>query len=205
ALDAQLASLNREKDVVGRVTEKYEQEMQSIGLSAKALSEATVIRDGARIALENYNKGLRDSPALTDKEVASLKHLGDSLYDQKLAADLAAEAARGWQSIWATAANGVADTFAKVLVNGGSLFKGLKDLAKQTVEQIIAYFAKLSVINPILNSIFGGSVGFSMLPQLAGAAASGFNESGGGSSAIGGILGGGGAGGFSITSPSTWI
>ena len=40
------------------------------------------------------------------------------------------EAAREWQSIWSQAGNGVADTFAKVLVEGGSLFGSLADLAK---------------------------------------------------------------------------
>jgi len=194
ALDAQLTSLDRQRDVVGRVTEKYNEEMESIGLSGIALSEATVIRDGARIAIENYKNSNRDLPELSDKETAALKNLGDRLYYQKAAADAAAEAARGWQQIWSQAGNAVADTFAKILVEGGSLFNGLKDLAKQTVEQIIAYFAKLSVINPILNGIFGGSVGFSLLPSLANAGGIG----GGGSSGSAGAIGG-------IFSPSSWI
>lgn len=203
ALKTHLATIEREKDVVGQVAQRYKEELETLGLSGQALEEATALRDAARIALDDYNKGLRDSPDLTDKETAALKRNADGFYAQKTAIELSVEAARQWQSIWAQAGNAVADTFAKVLVEGGSLFKGLRDLAKQTVEQIIAYFAKLSVINPILNSIFGGSLGFSLLPQLGNAAvASGFNESGGGTSAIGGLLGGGGGG---IFSPSSWI
>lgn len=56
-----------------------------------------------------------------------------------------------------------------MLVEGGSLFGSLADLAKTTVEQIIAYFAKLAVINPILNYVFGGQPGFQLLPEMANA------------------------------------
>jgi len=43
------------------------------------------------------------------------------------------EAARDWQNVWKTAGDGLASTFADILVNGGSLFDGLANLAKQTV------------------------------------------------------------------------
>jgi len=44
-----------------------------------------------------------------------------------------ADAAKDWQNIWKTAGDGIASTFANILVNGGSLFDGLTSLAKQTV------------------------------------------------------------------------
>jgi uncharacterized protein YjbJ (UPF0337 family) len=186
ALRAQLGTIERERDIVNRITDQYREESESIGLNGRELAIATTLRQGGALALELYNKHLRDSPDLTDKETAALKNLSAGLYDQKEAAELAMEAARGWQSIWVTAANGVADTFAKVLVNGGNLFTGLRDLAKQTVEQIIAYFAKLAVINPILNSVFGRQSGWTQLAQLGSSAITG-----GGLATSGAIAGGG--------------
>lgn len=202
ALERQLQTIAREKDIVTQVAQKEQEELLTIGLTGQALEEATAIRDASRIAIENYNNGLRDSIQLTPKETAAIKANADAFYKQKTAAENSLEVAKGWQSIWATAGNAVADTFAKVLVEGGSLFKGLRDLAKQTVEQIIAYFLKLQVINPILNAIFGGSIGFSMLPSMANAAGGGSGIGGG----IGSLFGGGTAGGSgSLFSPSSWI
>jgi predicted O-methyltransferase YrrM len=100
------------------------------------------------------------------------------------------QAAQEWQGIWKTAGDGIADTFSKILVEGGSLMDGLKSIAQQTVEAIISYFAKLAVINPILNSIFGGQQGYSVLPTLSNAG----GILGGGGGGVGGIGSGGGIG-----------
>lgn len=134
----------------------------------------------------------------------------DSLHDiaaQIVATDEATknsqQVAQDWARIWQQAGEGIAETFSKILVEGGSLMDGLKSIAKQTVEAIIQYFARLAIINPILNALFGGSLG--MAPTLASA---------------GGLFGGGGSGvgaaanfastasgatQFSILQPATWI
>lgn len=108
------------------------------------------------------------------------------------------ETMQEWSSIFSNAASNIADAFAAALVRGGSLLKSLADIAKNVVQQIIAYFARLAVINPILNSIFG-AVGGSLLPTLAGAGG-----------LFGGVAGGAastaaGASSFNIMQPATWL
>jgi hypothetical protein len=127
--------------------------------------------------------------------------------DLNQAMKLNADAAKEWQGIWKTAGDGIADTFSKVLVEGGSLMKGLKDIAKQTVEAIISYFIKLSVINPILNSIFGGQTGYGMLPTGGNAMGGGvglFQLFGSGGGGAAGGAGGVGSTGGSLFSADTW-
>lgn len=76
------------------------------------------------------------------------------------------DATRQWVDIWANAGNSIADDLGKVLVEGESLMDDLTNVAKQTVEAIISYFAKLAIINPILDAVFGGTQGFQLLPTL---------------------------------------
>lgn len=120
----------------------------------------------------NYIKDEGDLKAALDAQLpsyeAGLQHINDITEAQKRSD----EATKDWVNIWQQAGDQLASTFASILVNGGSLFDSLVSLAKQTVEQIIAYFAKLAIINPILNAIFGGSSGFSLLPTLGSLGAS---------------------------------
>lgn len=123
----------------------------------------------------------------------------------------AQEVAREYASIWVSAGDSIAGAIADVVTKGGSLFRSLADIARDVVNSIIEYFAKLAVINPILNSLFGGSMtsgGGSLLPTLA---SLGGSMLGGGS---GGTLSNGilnfatnGNGGTlnSIMNPSSWL
>lgn len=180
AQQASIAALIKENDVVGKYLRTIADQSALLGLSdrqkaiAEALSSLTEEWKNGNEAVKAYLVSIGALDPTSEKGRQAIIAATGALYDQQQAANAAAEAARGWQNIWTQAGNSVADTFAKVLVEGGSLFKGLKDLAKQTVEQIIAYFAKLAIINPILNGIFGGGGGFSgggfqLLPTLASA------------------------------------
>lgn len=187
-LNESIAAQIKENDVVGRYIQTVSNQQALIGLDdrTKAITEAQI---ALAEAWKNGNKAVNDwlvkmglVDPTSEEGRKKIEALAGSLYDQQKAADLAAESAKEWQSIWAQAGNSVAETFAKVLVEGGSLFKSLADLAKQTVEQIIAYFAKLAIINPILNQVFGQSSAFQLLPTL-------FNT--GGLAGSGAIPGGG--------------
>ncbi len=184
--------LSEQSDLLGKFVRDLTEQTALLGLTDRELAIAEAVKKVTDEYNRNVEAGKPVLQSLQDLQDGAAAAAG-KFYDLSTAAKLNTEAAKGWQSIWATAANGVADTFAKVLVEGGSLFKGLKDLAKQTVEAIIAYFAKLAVINPILNSIFGGSLGFSLLPSMANAGGIG-----------GGSLGTAGAG-FDLFSPSSWL
>jgi hypothetical protein len=211
--------IQEQSDILGRFRQSISDQTALIGLTDRELAMA----DASKKVTEEFRKleeeGKKPAQSLEDLQNGA-RDAAAGLYDLQQRAKLTNEAAKEWQGVWSNAGNSVADTFAKVVVEGGSLFDSLKNIAKQTVEQIIAYFARLAVINPILNSVFGGGggmgAGFSLLPTLANTA---FGGGGGGGSSIvnaavnGGaqnVLGSGGAtsGGadsFSLFSPSTWI
>jgi hypothetical protein len=229
ALQEETKEFVKQNDSVQKYLDKVKDEESLIGLTdrqkeiTQAIQEQVKWWDNLTEAQQaDYTKLGILNPTLktTQDRIAGVTA---GLYDQKKAFELNTEAAKGWQSIWVTAGNGIADTFAKVLVNGGSLMKGLKDLAKQTVEQIIAYFAKLAIINPILNSIFGSQqgmgAGFQLLPTMANTAFGGGGGTGGAVNALinsggsqqvlsGGSVGATGSaagGGFQLFSPSSWL
>lgn len=80
AFERENASIERQVDVVGEVIRKHQEELSTMGLTGQALEEATFIREAAAKAVENYNKGLRDTPSLSAAEVAALKGSADAMY-----------------------------------------------------------------------------------------------------------------------------
>lgn len=76
---------------------------------------------------------------------------------------------------WASAVNGMfqdvsnraGDAFATMLLTGQNAFKSLADSVAQ---QMIRIAAQMAIINPILNFVFGGFAGFTMLPTFYGGA-----------------------------------
>lgn len=190
------------------------------GLSAQQqdlmLSALQKYHDLQRSHYDFYGAYIQDEQQLKaalDSQLPSYIANAQAIRDITDAEKLAQQAAQDYANIWTSAGNSLASTFGKVLVEGGSLFKSLKDIAKQTVEQIITYFAKLAIINPILNAVFGGAMvagGGSLLPTLANAAVG----SGGGSGlSTSGLLGSAAnfsstaSGGtqFSILQPASWV
>lgn len=142
-----------------------------------------------------------------EKNAQTIRDATGALYDQKKAFDLNKQVTQEYASIWS-------QSFNTILSTSGSIWTRLKAGFSNLVDSIIQYFAKLAIINPILNAMFGGSAGFSMLPTLANA----FGGGGGAGGGIGGLFGlftggggggggssAGGAAGFSLFSPSSWI
>jgi hypothetical protein len=189
-----MAKIIQESDYFSTINDEFNKQIASI----KGLSEAQQVQEqylkDLKTAQDALTKSMGEGVTVSDDEKVAILANAQAHVDLMNQTKLDVEAAKQWQSIWVTAGNGVADTFAKTLVEGGNLFDGLKSLAQQTVEAIISYFLKLAVINPILNSIFGGQAGFSILPSLFGGSSAG----GGG---IGSLLSGGG-GGSSVLSGS---
>jgi hypothetical protein len=179
------------------INDRYSKQNDLLGLSGQALEtevEYQKLLTEADKALLNVMGPLTEADQKRLDGLHSLAAAQVKLTDES---KLNLEAAKEWQGVWSQAGNSVAETFSKALVEGGSLMKGLADIAKQTVEAIIAYFTRLAIINPILNAIFGGGVGggagFSMLPTLANAAISG------------GGAGGAAGGQFDMFSASSWV
>lgn len=172
-------------------------------------------------AYEKANKAISENVDLHGKEIAAgmtakevvesqlpgLIKYKESLVDMAAAQRASEDAARDWSNIWTQAGDSVAQSIADVVTKGGSLFKSLADVAKQVVNSIIEYFSKLAIINPLLNSIFGGSIvagGGSLLPTLANAAV---NTGGSGAAGTAANFASTASGNtqFSILSPSSWV
>lgn len=97
-----------------------------------------------------------------------------------------------------------ADAFAGMLESGKFSFQALGDVVKKTVIRMIAEFAALAVVRPIMGSLIGGLQGVGL---VSGATASslGFGSAGGGGFSMpsfGGAGGGGGMFGF-LNTPIT--
>jgi len=206
------AKIKEQDDSLGGLWERLRDQESLIGLTERQRAYAQAVNEATKY-LEAHREQMGLDDAGVKQIAASFGNAALRVYDHTDAVKLNEEVARGWASIWQQAGDGVSRIFSDVLVRGGSLFKGLRDLAKQTVGSIIDYFAKLAVINPILKSIFGASAfGGSLLPMMANAAGGGgtpLNQTAGivqqvvaGSS---GGAGGAAAGGFDFTSAASWI
>lgn len=211
------AQLEKQSDLLGNFERDLADQTALIGLSDRALAVAQAVKKVTEEYQRNVDEGKAVKGSLQEIQAGAAAAAG-KFYDLSQKAKLNADAAHDWQAIWSNAGNSIAATFSKVLVEGGSLFQGLKDLAKQTVEAIIQYFVKLAVINPILNSIFGSGAGmgagFSILPTMANTAFGGGNSSiinaAVGNGGASNVIGSGGAtgstgGATSLFSPSSWI
>lgn len=175
-LEDSLAKLAKESDLIIAISADYNNQVSLIGLDARETAIQTAVNKetDAWHKLDDAHKAAAGSLDDVQKFAAQT---AAAIYDLTLAAKLNTEAATQFESIWAQAGNTLADNLGKAIVEGESLMKDLANLAKQVVEEIISYFAKLAVINPILNSIFGGSQGFNLLPTLG-------NLFGGGTGAV---------------------
>lgn len=186
---ANLAVVSQRLTATQSLKEKLQEELSAIGQTNDEREMSNALRQAEHALIkEGIDLQSSEAAAYLD-EVAAIQK---SISVRAKAADDAREIARGWVSIAEEGGRSISRMFSEVLVNGGSLFRGLKDMARNTVASIIEYFSQLAIINPLLNSIFGRSMaagGMSLLPTFA-------------SAATGGSMGGGG---FDFMSPSSWI
>jgi hypothetical protein len=231
AYDREYKSIVATLDVHDQLEKKYREQAYLLGLSEEARKVETIAIQEEDVALKALQKALGDPQAKLSAEVVAGIHSQVQAWvalDTAIKNDVAV--AKDWQSITSNAFSSAFQEINKDIVEGGDVMKGLVNVAKQTVEAIIFEFEKLAIINPVLNSIFGGSAGGSILPTLAnsafgggggggagffGALAGGAGGGGGGAGAfnmggpsgVGSAVGGSGsaAGGFSLFSPSSWL
>jgi hypothetical protein len=65
--------------------------------------------------------------------------------------------------VWVTVSDRAGQAFADMLLSGENAFKSLADIVARSMLEIVA---RMAIINPILNGIFGGTSGWSVLPSL---------------------------------------
>ena len=115
--------------------------------------EAETIINDTRTALEKYNKELKHFIFLHDNGYISA---GNLIVKQKeLRAVL--ESSTPELSILTSASEKFGDSLADLITKGEDFSTGLKSIFKSLVDDITKEFLKLSIINPILNGIFGAS------------------------------------------------
>jgi hypothetical protein len=198
ALTVETDALAKQGDVLGRFMDSIRDQQALIGLTdrQRAMAEAAQRAAEEWKRLADEGKPLKNS--LQEVKDGAAAAAG-GLFDMQERAKQSEQVAREWRDIWTSGADSVAKAlgdFASGAIRKWSDFgKALLDIAKQIVGQIVAQFAKLAFINPMLNAIFGGSSGYSMLPTFASAAGS---VLGGGSASAGGAAGAAAGGGQTV-------
>jgi phage-related minor tail protein len=152
-----------EGTALDKLFEKYRDEedaLNSIGAAhEREQREASAAREAEKAWADSVAQALREG----DGEFASwlISQHDGFVQRAKDHADYVAnlKQEQGLLHEWANTAEQdmgqFANSFAKDLVEGGSMMKSFGDLWKQVVEQMIAEAFKLAVIGPIMNAVFG--------------------------------------------------
>lgn len=210
ALTAQYALLATKKQAIAdidgylgsasdQLDQKWADEIAAIGgdNDARALLVATMQAEReARAALKRdiENAGTAEEAEAIKATTATRLADADAFAVHMVAAKKDAEVGKEWAKVWTSAGDSIASGFGKVASDAifhfksiGDTFKSvgnvLKDTAAQVVQQLISTFLRLSVINPILQSLGLGGGGLLM-------SGGGGGGSGIGQSASGLLLGG---------------
>ena len=194
--DLAAMSGEREQDRLNQIKEQHDlfsQANRDLDEAIRLMGTEESQRKAVTDAYKDYNAALKSGHDFNgkhyDDQVALKKALDDqlpSLIRQRQAVEDVTQAmqrqddiSKQWVGIISNALNGAADGFAKVASDAlfhfksidqtfKDLGKALTDTAAQMVQQIIAMFAKLAFINPLLNSIFGRAAGGgNFLPTLS--------------------------------------
>ena len=132
------------------------------------------LRGETGTALEKYNKDMQRFASYHDAGAMSASNL--AMKQGELRATL--ESTTPELNIITGASEKFGDSLADLIIKGENFADGLKSIFKSLVDDIIKQFFKLSVVNPILNGIFGAS-----------ASRPGLGSQGGGMSGLGGAGG----------------
>ena len=152
---------------VANMAIKTSDALQNLEIKLKAFN---IIKE-TRSALEKYSDALRELTFLYN--IGAINASNFAVRHKELRASL--ESMTPELNIITSASEKFGDSLADLVVKGEDFSSGLKSIFKSLVDDIIKQFFKLSVINPILNGIFGAS-----------ADRPGIGSQGGGTSGLGG-------------------
>lgn len=178
-------------------------------IEAQVLQQIPSHQDAARAGLEAYNKLLVEHKDFTgraiqnddelraalDRQLPSFVKNKQAVHDLDEAYKNSQQVLEDWRNIYqqglSSIASAVGNFFTGQIRSWSDFGKELVGGVKQMIAQIIEEFLKLQFVNPILNAIFGGSLG--MLPVAAGMFGSGTASAAtvGGGIAAGGAAAGG--------------
>ena len=143
------APINEARDATSALIAEGERLKRSV-MTADELSESKLM---------NY-RFLHDSGAIDDE---TLRRLQDQLAGVENLHGAFVQLGDGINRVMADIANSSSDAFATMVLSGENAFKSLADAAARAVLQMTFQF---SLLNPILNGLFGGVKGFEPLPAL---------------------------------------
>lgn len=200
-LDETNAAIARRQDILGQLHTKLEDETRLLGLNAIQRKAEQAVIEAETKARDLYNQKLRESPNLTQAEIAAIKEDVHAHELQDAAIERTKKVQQEWQQIAVSGFDSVGNSIAQFATGGIKTWhdfgQSLIGDAKQFIAAIIEQFLKLAVFNNIINGLFH------------------LNGTGNELATFGNLLGGGGgvgaasAGGSSpmasgLFSPSSW-
>lgn len=187
--------LDRRSDVVGFLVKDYTDESRAISQTNREREIQQVLIKGEEQARKNYQRGLRDSIALTQAEADAIRAGIDAAYTQREFMELARDAAEEYRSSWWNAIGSVSTAFGDFATSGIKSLSDFADVGKNIVlrwiSDVIAAFTRANLGRLFLGWMNQGEAGGggSWMSQLAGLVSGGNNLTGSPQMAGGGWLG----------------
>lgn len=221
ARERELAAIKRQGDVLGRYNEQLAKDRQLLGLTDRQRAIAEAVQRATDEYEENTRAGIENAQSLEQLRAAVAASEG-AFYDQSKAIEAAQAEAQRYADIVRGAMESAIDSLADWAVNGfrhaKDFWRGMVDLVKNAVKQMIAEGLKARIIGAFTGTSGGGAGWAQMLGgaasyAVAGGGASGYSgaasaASSGASQATGGFsygAGSGGGGGFDLFSAASWV
>lgn len=209
------ADLAEQGDIVGRLNREYSSRAGLIGLTDRQREIKSAVDEATKAFEENTKAGIANAQTIEQVQAAAAKLAGDE-YDLSDYWKRTTEQAEKYASIVRGAFDSMVDATAEWAVNGfknaKEFWKGMVDLVKRAVAQMLAEWLKTKIIGMFTGQ--GGGSGWGAIAAgamgVVGMGSSG-NASAGGSAteaatqaALNFATGGSGSG-MSLLNPSSWV
>ena len=131
---------------------KFKDEIKALGAEMGGRLETELI--AYTLELDRQKKAYKDAQTATEEYRKEQERLATEINDKFI-------------GVVDSLGNTFEDSLVSALDGSKSALDGFKDFSRQLVEEILRTYLRLSVINPIINSIFKGS-GFTPRPEMSG-------------------------------------
>ncbi len=142
------------------------------------LQQQNYVLDNQLAAYQGVDKGLIDHNALVKEQISEAQQVSSAMKDQ-------IQLMQDWQQLSDKLASGIADGFAKAIVDGKNFWTSMVSLAQSSAETMLSAFLK-GFISPFTDEI--QKLGKSISSSLSGAMSGAIGEFGGIGAAMGGAL-----------------
>lgn len=170
ARDANIAAREKELNLIGKANEDLDKEFATLNMTDREKA----MHDAAQKVIDDWDKlsqKEKELHPLSQQGLEDLKNRTGALYDESQAIqntrDQRNQYISGWVNMLGSMADDASKFFTRQIRSWKDFWHSLLDDATNFVSQILSQIFKLAVVNPIINSMFGGSSGFNLLPTLA--------------------------------------